>query len=416
MLSREENETLTQVAAGTPGGDLWRRYWHPIAAATELDARPTKAIRLLGEDLVLYKDKSGTYGLIDRRCAHRRVDLATCSVVEEHGLRCGYHGWCFNKKGECIEQPYEQTVNPNSLFKKSIKMNGYPVQELGGLLFAYLGPGEPPLVPRWKPFVDPNAVRDVSMIIVPCNWLQIAENSVDLVHLEWLHYYFYRNVTETRGEGALPSWFQKGVKHLKVVYEPHEYGIVKRRLLEGMPEDADDWKTGSPYIFPNLMYTGSQYRHVLQYRVPVDQKSTLHITYYAYYPPEGRKAPAQPNVPFRYTPLTDERGEPIVNNTFNQDYLACGSQGEVCDRSEEHLGMSDSGVIMLRRMLREQMEKVARGEEPMNTFRDPVKNEVLEPPCERVRFGGKRPLDPSTMDFGTSRDEALIREVIASWE
>ena len=102
MLSVDANERLTRVGRGTPMGVLMRRYWHPIAASVELDERPTKEVRLLGEDLVLYKDRSGAFGLIDRVCAHRRVNLAY-GIPEEHGLRCMYHGWLYDETGQCIE-------------------------------------------------------------------------------------------------------------------------------------------------------------------------------------------------------------------------------------------------------------------------------------------------------------------------
>ena len=125
MLSVQENELLTQVGPGTPMGELMRRYWHPIAAAAELIDRPTKAVRLLGEDLVLYKDRSGTLGLIDRFCPHRRVDLSY-GIPEEHGLRCMYHGWMMDETGQCIEQPFEETVHPDGRFKEKVKVAGYP--------------------------------------------------------------------------------------------------------------------------------------------------------------------------------------------------------------------------------------------------------------------------------------------------
>ncbi len=139
MLSVQDNETLTRVGKGTPMGELMRRYWHPVAATAELDERPTKQVRLLGEDLVLYKDKSGTLGLIDRLCAHRRVDLSY-GIPEEHGLRCMYHGWMYDETGQCIEQPFEETVHPDGRFKEKVKLAGYPVEEQGGMVFAYMGP------------------------------------------------------------------------------------------------------------------------------------------------------------------------------------------------------------------------------------------------------------------------------------
>jgi 5,5'-dehydrodivanillate O-demethylase len=139
MLIEEENRTLTQVGPGTPMGELMRRYWHPIAATAELDDQPTKAVRLLGEDLVLYRDLSGTYGLIGRRCAHRGVDLVH-GLPEECGLRCIYHDWVYDETGQCIEQPFEETMHPGGRFKEKIRITAYPVQTKAGLLWAYLGP------------------------------------------------------------------------------------------------------------------------------------------------------------------------------------------------------------------------------------------------------------------------------------
>ena len=129
MLTKSDNQMLTQVGPGTPMGELMRRYWHPIAAAKELDDSPfrTKGIRVLGEDLVLYRDRSGQLGLITRLCPHRRVDLAI-GVVEEDGLRCQYHGWKFDETGACVEQPFEDTTHPEDNFRGKCSVVGYPVE------------------------------------------------------------------------------------------------------------------------------------------------------------------------------------------------------------------------------------------------------------------------------------------------
>ena len=178
MLSVQENERLTRVGPGAPMGELLRRYWHPIAATAELDENPTKEVRLLGEDLALYRDRSGQYGLVERYCAHRRVNLAY-GIPEERGLRCMYHGWLYDETGQCIEQPFEETVRPESRFKDKIKLPGYPVQEQSGLLFAYLGPAPAPYLPLWGPLVWDNVVREVAITEISCNWLQCMENSLD---------------------------------------------------------------------------------------------------------------------------------------------------------------------------------------------------------------------------------------------
>ena len=152
MLSREENETLTRVGPGTPVGELLRCYWHPVAAVAQLEDKHTMAVKILGEPLVLYKDLKGCYGLIEPQCPHRRMSFLY-GVPEERALRCAYHGWRFDETGKCLEQPYEETEDPEGRFKEKIKIKGYPVEALGGLLFAYLGPQPQPLLPRWEIYV-----------------------------------------------------------------------------------------------------------------------------------------------------------------------------------------------------------------------------------------------------------------------
>ena len=162
MLSAQENEAITHVGAGTPMGELMRRYWHPVAAVAQMNDKYTKKIRLLGEDLILWKDRSGTFGLLEPHCAHRRMNLIY-GIPEEHGIRCPYHGWLYDETGQCIEQPYEETEDPGARFKDKIKMLAYPVEQQAGLLFAYLGPQPVPLLPAWDLMVMENVVRAIVM-------------------------------------------------------------------------------------------------------------------------------------------------------------------------------------------------------------------------------------------------------------
>jgi 5,5'-dehydrodivanillate O-demethylase len=145
VLSAEDNATLTRVGRSTPMGELMRRYWQPVAAVAELDDHPTKPVRLMGEDLVLYKDTAGRYGLLDRHCAHRRADLCY-GIAEDRGLRCNYHGWLYDGAGQCLDQPFEETAHPDARFKDKIRLAAYPVEAKAGLLWAYLGPAPAPLV------------------------------------------------------------------------------------------------------------------------------------------------------------------------------------------------------------------------------------------------------------------------------
>jgi 5,5'-dehydrodivanillate O-demethylase len=418
MLSAEENQRLTEVGPGTAMGELMRRYWHPIAAAGELAENPfrTKAVRLLGEDLVLYRDRSGQLGLIDRLCAHRRTDL-TYGIAENDGLRCPYHGWKFDHTGRCVEQPFEDTMHPDGHFKEKTPLHGYHVEELGGLIFAYMGPDPAPLLPRWGPLVWDECVRDVAISELPCNWLQCQENSLDPVHVEWLHNYFGNYVRAIKGGEPLSEGLQNVRKHLKIGFDAFEYGIIKRRVLEGFTEEDDDWKEGHPILFPHILLVGSQFSATLQFRVPIDDEHTYHVSYYVYRAAPGTQAPPQEVVPYRNVPLTDENGRFIVDLVFNQDYAMWIAQGGVARRDLEKLGESDRGVILFRQMLLQQMEAVERGDDPMNTFRDPSTNVCVEPPLEHIKFGAnRRPQTYVPPEAGLSTAIPDIQAVRATWD
>ena len=389
MLTAEENERLTRVGAGTPMGELMRRYWQPIAATSQLDAHPTKPIRVLGEDLVLYKDRQGRLGLIGDRCPHRSVKMVY-GIPDDDGLRCPYHGWLFNHEGQCLEQPYEKAEDPTEAFKDKVCTKAYPVEELGGLIFAYLGPDPAPLLPRWDLLVWDNVYRDIGMAIVPCNWLQIMENSVDPLHVEWLHGRFANYVWERLEQ---PDNIREIPAHQLIGFDAFEHGIIKRRMLEGETKEDVNWTLGHPLVFPNLLKVGG-----FQYRVPIDDTHTLHIWYYTYAPPEGTTVGQDEPIPFYEVPVPDmqEGGLPDwkhLDFTAGQDIVIWSTQGDITDRTKETLGRSDKGLILYRQMLLDNIDKVERGEDPMNVFRDPAKNVYVKLSTEestgsRRQFGG----------------------------
>jgi 5,5'-dehydrodivanillate O-demethylase len=413
MLNAQENEALTKVSKGTPMGELMRRYWHPIAASGELDERPTKSVRLLGEDLVLYKDRSGTMGLIDALCPHRRVDLSY-GIPEENGLRCMYHGWMFDETGQCIEQPFEETVHPDGRFKEKVKIAGYPVQTIAGLVFAYLGPEPAPFLPQWEPLTWDNAVRDIAISHLPCNWLQCEENSLDPVHVEWMHTYFARYSAEGDNWSG-PKALLELPGHEKIGFDEFEHGIIKRRVLEGYSEDDDDWKAGHPVFFPNILLVGSEVSVTFQWRVPIDDTHTLHVSQYVWHGAPGTSVPKQDVVPYREVALKDGQGRWIVDLVFNQDYMAWVTQGPVADRTKEVLGASDRGVIMFRKQLRRELNVLEDGGEPMNVFRDEAKAACIATPLEQVKFGMRRPRKYIPGESGFSKDADKINEVIQTW-
>src|SRR5688572_21480209 len=153
MLTKEQNDLLTQTGPDTPTGQWLRRYWWPISAVTELDNDPVRPVRLLGEDLVLYRDEAGRMGLVAERCAHRGISLAY-GIPQENGLRCAYHGWTYNQEGQVVDMPFEPACLP-------LKIAGYPVEALGGVVWAYLGPQPTPLLPRWDVLVREDFNKEI---------------------------------------------------------------------------------------------------------------------------------------------------------------------------------------------------------------------------------------------------------------
>jgi 5,5'-dehydrodivanillate O-demethylase oxygenase subunit len=367
MLSPAQNTLLTEVGPETRMGNLLRRYWHPIAAVAELDDQPTKPVRLMGEDLVLYKDKGGRYGLVDRHCAHRRADLSY-GFVEECGLRCNYHGWLYDEKGNCIAQPYEERVNPAARFKDKIELKAYPVEAKAGLLFAYLGPQPMPLLPNWEPFTFQNGFVQIVVSEIPCNWLQCQENSIDPVHFEWMHDNWGVRLSGADGPYSPP--------HLELEFKEFEFGLTYHRVREGQPPNNELWTVGRAALWPNIFFIGH-----FEYRVPVDDANTLSVLWFFSRVPKEREPYLQTRIPYWYAPIRDpETGRWISSHVVNQDYVGWVGQGTVADRSQEHLGRSDRGVIMLRRRFLADIEAIERGEDPKGIVRDQKQNECIRLP------------------------------------
>jgi len=382
MESVKQNKLLTEVGRGTPMGELMRRYWQPIGAAVDLENKWTRRVRLLGEDLVIFKDRQGRLGLIAEQCPHRRASFAH-GIPTENGIRCPYHGWEYNAQGQCIHQPNELD---KCAFRDKVSTDAYPVEEMGGMLFAYMGPQPQPLLPRWDGFVVEGTIRIMGRTILPINWLQIMENSLDPVHTEWLHGHHYEFLKEQEGVKVAIS-----TRHLKIDFKEFEYGMTKHRLLEGHSEDGDDWKVGHPIVFPNMLAVGngdekSRY-YSFQMRVPVDDTHTMHLWFNAYVPPNGVEVPNHllEKVHTYEVPFVDEQGEFIVDNVDGQDMMAWISQGPIADRSLENLGSTDKGIVMYRRMLKREMQKVQAGIDPMGIVRESSRNERIDLPNEKKK-------------------------------
>jgi 5,5'-dehydrodivanillate O-demethylase len=374
MLSEEKNRQLTQVGAGTPMGELLRRYWMPIAGVSEFDAQATKPVRLMGEDLVLYKDLSGHYGLVDRQCAHRRADLAY-GMVESNGLRCNYHGWAFDAGGRCVSQPFEDTCFPERNTKDRIRIKAYPVQAKGGMLWTYMGPQPVPELPDWEAFSWPNGFTQVVISELPCNWFQCQENSIDPVHFEWMH--------ENWGKRLRTGDTTLGPTHLKLEFDEFEHGFVYRRIKEDTDETDDAWTIGRVCLWPNGFFLGEHF----EWRVPIDDERTLSVMWKYTRVPRGREPYVQTSIPTWYGPVKNPDGTWIDTHVMNQDFLAWVGQGVIADRTKETLGASDRGIVAIRRRFFEEMERVAAGQDAKGTIRDPAQNQrVALPMMDRAQL------------------------------
>lgn len=367
MLTEEKNQMLTRVGPGTPMGELLRRYWMPVAGVSEFDDKAIKPIRLLSEDLVLYKDLSGNFGLVERRCPHRRADLAH-GMVEQDGIRCSYHGWCFDAAGACVHQPFEDASAPQRNTKASIKTRAYPVQAHAGLLWAYLGPQPAPLLPDWEPFSWKNGFTQIVMSEVPCNWFQCQENSIDPVHFEWMH--------ENWGQRLRGDSSSYAPTHMKLDFEEFEYGLVYKRIKQNTDERDPLWTVGRVCLWPNGFFLGEHF----EWRVPIDDQNTLSITWKFTRVPRESEPYVQQAIPTWWGPLRNADGSWIDTHVMNQDFLAWVGQGTIADRTRENLASSDRGIALLRKRMFEEMEKVGRGEDPKGTLRDPGANRQVPLP------------------------------------
>ena len=373
MLSPETNKLLTEVGPGTPMGDYLRRYWHPIGAETEFVEPGARAIRLFGEELVLYKDLGGKFGLMDRHCPHRRADLSY-GFVEACGLRCNYHGWLFDADGKCLEQPYDDLANPQARYKDKITIKAYPVQTLGGLLWAYMGPAPAPLLPDWEPFGWKNGFVQIVFADVPCNWLQTQENSIDPVHFEWMHANWGLRLKGETGP--------YGPKHLKVDFEEFEHGLIYKRIREDTDESSDLWAVGRVALWPNGFYLGDHF----EWRVPIDDENTLSITWAFSRVPQEMEPFDQGAIPAWRGPIADADGRWITSHVMNQDFVAWVGQGVIADRTQEHLAASDKGILMMRRRFLAELDATAKGAEPKGLIRDPEKNKAVQLPAANRDF------------------------------
>lgn len=402
---RITNQDIPLVGRDTPGGAWLRRYWMVVGTVPELYDVP-RAVRVLGEDLVLFRDHEGRPGLLGQSCAHRGASLEY-GDIEERGIRCPYHGWLYDVSGNCLEQPSEPQ---GSGFCAKVKQLAYPVRELGGLIFAYMGPDRdnPPPLPNYSPLVDHGGQRLIeSTRTFDYNWFNFYENSADPCHVWVLHSksgygqqtWGDRFFSATDPPDYVPVETPYGMKMVMSKPGPEEGTVFVDEMSLGLPSilQVGDTEFVHARVDPEvLMKVGSNYEHFM-FLTPNDDQHFMLFTvdYYTGSDPDifsklaemrKREVPKQAVKPYDTRPLMPFRG-----NIRQEDIVTQGSQDLVGLR-EEHLGTSDRGIIMLRKMVRESIQAVADGRDPKALYleNDPAGLVKLD------SFVGVRPVSPST--------------------
>jgi phenylpropionate dioxygenase-like ring-hydroxylating dioxygenase large terminal subunit len=401
MLKREDNELLVRVGPKTAMGDLMRLYWLPFLLSKDVpaDGQPYR-VRLLGEDLVAFRDSDGRVGLVDQACPHRGAPLVFARN-EEGGLRCVYHGWKFSVDGRCQEMPAEPENTP---MLNRVRVKAYPVRERHGVLWAYMGPDEdPPALPdlEWN-MVPPENVH-VSMRIQDCNWLQALEGEIDSAHAAILH-------GRVDSGGSIDQWKQAADLAPKFEVVQHDAGVhvASRRKLD---EDKNYIRVNQ-FLMPfwTLVPPFSQFPELSGHAwVPIDDEHTLCIMF-SYHPSQpfyektrklfaaghnGRETghasdtsfePRPVTYPYHnywskynrenaygYAPALAEKYNAGMPGLWLQDAACQSGVSPIYDRSKENLGVSDSGVARTRRVLLEAVKRLAAESVRPPSVEDPSK-------------------------------------------
>jgi phenylpropionate dioxygenase-like ring-hydroxylating dioxygenase large terminal subunit len=386
MLSAERNELITLSGPGTKLGDLLRRYWQPAALVDQLDGdRPVVRVRLFGEVFVLFRDERSRYGLLDSHCAHRGADLCF-GRAEDGGLRCPFHGWLYDVDGVCLDQPAE----PDGGASRGKRLQpAYPCVERNGIVFAYLGPGDPPAFQDLDCFRAPGAYTFAFKGMIACNWLQALEVGIDPAHASFLHRFFqdedpadsygkqFRSAT--MGADMPMSRILREFPRPDIEVEDTDYGLriaALRRLTQ-----TEMHIRVTNLLFPQAFAIPmSKSMTVTQWHVPVDD---THCYWYAIFtsfdtPVDKAAMRAQRLELYAlpdYIPCKN-RSNDYGFDPFEQrvstytgmgtdinvhDQWAVESMGAIQDRTREHLGQTDKAIVRYRRMLFKAIEDVAAG-------------------------------------------------------
>lgn len=377
MLSAEINQLITETGPTTKCGNLLRQYWQPAALTIELETeRPVRPVKLLGEDLVLFKDESGRYGLMEKQCPHRGADLCY-GRREDNGLRCPFHGWLFDVSGQCVEMPGEPT---DSQMHKKIKAKAYPCVEKNGIIFAYLGTGNPPPLPDFDCFLAPEEYTFAFKGKMDCNWLQALEVGIDPVHASFLHRYLQdEDADDSYGKQFRDVADKTDIPVTKVLREfsqptinvnETDYGL-RLTTTRDLPDSARHVRVTN-LAFPQAIVIPMSVNMVItQWHVPIDDHSCYWYTIFTDFsktvdkklmreqreslyqmPDYIPKINKSNNYGFSVLEQQTKTYTGMGDDINVHDQWAVESPGPIYDRTKEHLASSDKAIIAYRRMLR----------------------------------------------------------------
>ena len=362
---RTYRKELTEVGAGTPMGELLRRYWHPVGTLADATDTPRR-VRVLGEDLILFRDQSGRPGLVYPHCAHRGASLFY-GKVEARGIRCCYHGWLFDVQGHCLEQPCEPD---GGRARAKVRQPWYPVQERYGLVWAYMGPPDrKPVLPRYECLetleagefleTDDNSIGGGGPRIIPCNWLQHYENLVDPFHVVILHSSFSgTQFVEQMAVMPEVTWDTQDLSVRTLSLRRLPDGKTLRRISEaGLP---------TLRVIPSPRIGRYGRVESIGWVLPIDDHS-----FRIYVVGRVREAGELYRMRSRLNGKLWEELTEEEHQRFPGDYEAQVHQGNIAWHSEEHLATSDRGIVMLRRLLQKQLDAISEGADPAGVSFDP---------------------------------------------
>ena len=384
--SKEENEILTRVSAGTPMGELLRRYWWPVGISAHLKEKPT-FIRVMGEDLVLFRDASSKPAVIGAKCSHRRANLCLGDVQKE-GIRCRYHGWLYATDGRVLETPGEPA---GSKLKDAVKHPGYPAQELGGFVFLYMGPQPIPLLPRYHFLAAEGERHSIVQGFGKCNWLQAVENGIDPLHAGFLH----GDIWDAVSSEPETTWFEE--TDLGIVYKvirpgrkPGEYNYREHALFMPGISSGGDASVSEGADNPSLDELPAV---TARWSVPIDDYRMMHMRVFFKPASKGAKplqfktlSLAQTRTsPFQCEPYGEYQnateaptlGYTVPKSIGGEDAVMLDSMGAIVDRENENLTEADKSMEMLRKMYLQQIEVVQNGGDPIGVVRDDKKNKMI---------------------------------------